>query len=125
MRSLQKKLNALFTFLLILFGIAACNEYILEPVIVFEVSLDQKRLQNDQQISLTLHSFNMEVSSLEVILLKVDQLNIDDFTVIKQENFNRIVLEFSLPDSSSSFQKILVGVDRPYHQAGYVLYQRP
>lgn len=102
-----------------------CSEFILEPRITFEISLDRKKLEEDNQVELTLHSFNLEISSLEVITLRYGDEEIENFVVTKEERFNQLIVEFPLPDSTESATQVLVGVDELFHQAGFAVYELP
>lgn len=103
----------------------ACNEFILEPRITFEISLSKQRLRDEQIVELTLHSFNLEISSLKVELLRVGTKEIDNFILTKEERFNQILIEFPLPDSIAADEKVLVGMGQLFYATGYAIQEIP
>ena len=118
-----KKQAILLMAVLFVCVLEACSEFILEPRITFEISVDQKRFEEENYIDLTLHSFNLGISSLEITTLKVDEEDVSDFTVSKEEKFNQILIEFPLSDSITRPTQILVGVDKPFYRAGFAMYE--
>ena len=105
--------------------LGACSEFILEPQIIFRMSLDHQKLENENQVRLTLHSFNLTITGLEIIAVKVGDENIKDFMVIKEESLNQVFIEFPLPSNAVSESEILVGVDKAFYQAGFAVSELP
>ena len=105
--------------------LGACSEFILEPRITFQMSLDRQKLEDESQVRLTLHSFNLEITGLEIIAVKVGDENIEGFTMIKEESLNQVFIEFPLPNNAISESEILVGVDKEFYQAGFAVSELP
>ena len=120
------KKQAIFLIALVfLCMLGACSEFILEPRITFQMSLDRQKLEDESQIELTLHSFNLEVTGLEIIAVKISDENIESFTLIREESLNQIFIKFPLPNNVVSESEILVGVDKAFYQAGFAVSELP
>jgi hypothetical protein len=103
---MKRRYLAIFLMLSYVYLLTACDEYVIRPVLVFDITLNEDGSNTDGEISILLHGFN--TLDLEDIIVKEVYLNnekMPDFEVKKMSSYIEVTFHNS---QKTAIQKIEV-----------------
>lgn len=112
-------------FLIFVLGfLSACDNFILDPQLVFKIVLDEEKFAQTGEVHLRLTNFNVnEVATARLALLQVDGIDIQHYTFFRDIQTKEVNIKFNLPNQREKYHRIWVGLENITYKTG--VYSHP